>query len=463
MTNRILYLMKKLFITLCLSGCCALLAAQNTSPIQEAMANYDYETALSLIEQEAPTIPLLYQKGKALKGLGNNKEALNIFQEVAVLDSLNPRAFIEVAECYKLQAQYKQALDSYQKALVLNPDNKYVHLQYIQQLMNNKNYQEALKESALLSAKDSSAKVLNLRAECTEHVLGTALGPMYAVEAYQLIQEKFPDDYISAARLGNTLIKLAQYPAAIAVTEKYRTIDSTNIVINRLNAQAYSLEKTYPTAIERYEQLLQNGDSTFYTCLYAGISHYASKDYEHAYLLLEKALEENGADVNANYYIGRACARMGRGKEGAEHIKTALDFAIPQDSLISQMYSGLVECYRASGSYKEQAETLQEQYERYAPDKHVLLYNAAYLHMYVLNNTSKAKQLLTQFLKTRDKYEKEKKKTRAPQTSLEGPPETDEENATDNISKKYISAEFMLKEILRKEKEEKFFKGELEE
>lgn len=454
--------MKKLFITFCLSGCCSLLAAQNTNPIQEAMANYDYETALSLIEQETPTIPLLYQKGKALKGLGNNKEALNIFQEIAVLDSLNPRAFIEVAECYKQQAQYKQALESYQKALALNPDNKYVHLQYIQQLMNNKNYQEALKESALLSAKDSSAKVLNLRAECTERVLGSALGPLYAVEAYQLIQEKFPDDYLSAARLGNTLIKLTQYPAAITVTEKYRTLDSTNIVINRLNAQAYALEKIYPAAIERYEQLLQNGDSTFYTCLYAGISHYASKDYEHASLLLEKALKENEADVNAHYYIGRALARTGRGKEGAEHIKTALNFAIPQDSLISQLYSGLVECYRASANYKEQAAALQEQYERYAPDKHILLYNAAYLHLYVLNNVPKAQKLLTQFLKTRDKYEKEKKKAEAPKTSLEGPQETDEEIITDNLSKRYISAEFMLKEIVRKEKEEDFFKGKVD-
>ena len=62
--------MRKLFISLCFSACCSLLAAQTTNPIQEAMANYDYETALMLIDQETPTVPLLYQKGKALKGLG---------------------------------------------------------------------------------------------------------------------------------------------------------------------------------------------------------------------------------------------------------------------------------------------------------------------------------------------------------------------------------------------------------
>lgn len=49
--------MRKLFISLCFSACCSLLAAQTTNPIQEAMANYDYETALMLIDQETPTVP----------------------------------------------------------------------------------------------------------------------------------------------------------------------------------------------------------------------------------------------------------------------------------------------------------------------------------------------------------------------------------------------------------------------
>lgn len=72
--------MRKLFILLFFSAS-SLLMAQNTNPIQEAMANYDYETALTLIDKETPTVPLLYQKGKALKSLGNNKEALQVNPE----------------------------------------------------------------------------------------------------------------------------------------------------------------------------------------------------------------------------------------------------------------------------------------------------------------------------------------------------------------------------------------------
>lgn len=40
------------------------LIAQHTDPIQEAMANYDYETALSLIAQKKSTLPCYCRKAK---------------------------------------------------------------------------------------------------------------------------------------------------------------------------------------------------------------------------------------------------------------------------------------------------------------------------------------------------------------------------------------------------------------
>lgn len=270
--------MRKLFISLCFSACCSLLAAQTTNPIQEAMANYDYETALMLIDQETPTVPLLYQKGKALKGLGNNLEALSVFQEVVAQDSLNPRAYIEAAECCKSLAKYSEALDYYQNALHINPDNKYARIQYISLLMNMKRYRESLKESNLLAERDSSAYVLHLRAESMGQVYDNT-EIMHVIDAYLDIQKRYPNDYLSAAKLGNIYVAGHQYEDAINITEKYRSIDSTNVLVNRINAQAYCLNKDYPKAIERYEQLLQEKDSSFQTCFYAGISYYALEDF----------------------------------------------------------------------------------------------------------------------------------------------------------------------------------------
>ncbi len=55
------------------------ISAQKKTSITEALSSYDYETALQLIEKEKPTLPILYQRGVALKGLGRMNEALQTY------------------------------------------------------------------------------------------------------------------------------------------------------------------------------------------------------------------------------------------------------------------------------------------------------------------------------------------------------------------------------------------------
>ncbi|WP_455589511.1 tetratricopeptide repeat protein [Bacteroides rodentium] len=443
--------MRKLFITLCLSICCTLLTAQNTNPIQEAMSNYDYETALKLIEQEAaPSLPLLYQKGKALKGLGNNPEALSVFQEIVTQDSLNPRAYIEAAECCKSLAKYGEALNYYQEALTINPDNKYVRLQYIGMLMSMKKHREALKESNLLAEHDSSAYVLHLRAENMIHVYdNTEIERI--IDAYTDIQRRFPNDYLSAAKLGNIYVAGHQYDDAIEVTEKYRGIDSTNILVNRVNAQAYCLNKDYPKAIERYEQLLQEQDSSFQTCFYAGISYYAVEDFYTAHDVLEHALKDDQSNINVLYYLGRACSKTSWKEEGVEYLEQAVNLAMPSDSVMSRLYVGLVDCYKMALQYTDQANALLTQYEKYDRQKHRLLYDAAFVYYYYLKDTSKAEQYLTAYLKTRPKNGKDK----VQEVDADGVPIIGEDN-------RYNAAENWLKDIREKRKKEDFFKGKVD-
>ena len=62
-----LQFMKRILLLLLLCST-TLLMAQQTDPIQEAMASYDYETALAHCTKK-PATPLLLQKGKALHSL----------------------------------------------------------------------------------------------------------------------------------------------------------------------------------------------------------------------------------------------------------------------------------------------------------------------------------------------------------------------------------------------------------
>lgn len=439
--------MRKLFICLCLCACCSFITAQNTTAIQEAMSNYDYETALSLINKEKPTIPLLYQKGKALKGLGNNTEALEVFQNITLQDSLNPRAYIEAAECSKVLAKNKQALSYYQKAIDLNPQNKYVRIQYINLLLNERKFQEALGESSLLAEKDSSAIALHLMGQSFEGMddYQSALG------CYHQIQDLYPTDYLAAAKLGSIYIAGKDYNYAIEATEKYRKRDTTNIVVNQQNALAYCLNQTYPTAIQRYEYLLSQGDSTFHTCYYQGISYYAIGRYYEAHDLLEVARKYAPRDVNLLYYLGRSCSKTSWKEEGIKYLEDAINFALPPDSAVSRLYVGLADCYKAAEKYNEQIKTLQTRYEKFDTANHKLLYDMAYIYNYRLMDKINAERYLQAFLKTRPKNSKNKSQSM-----------TEEGNILLDDTNYYNAAEAWLKDLQDRRKKEDFFKGKVD-
>ena len=434
--------MKQLILFLLL-GTCNTLFAQHTKLIQEAMNNYDYENAIMQIDKEQPTTELLFQKGKALKSLGRNAEALHTFRQIIAGDSLNQRAFIEAAECCKQSAKYQDALKYYQKAIDIHPDNKYVRIQYISLLCNLQQYEEAFGESSVLAETDSSAVILHLQAQSLEGRTGfldAALG------CYHVIQDKYPDDYLAAAKLGQIYNAMQFYEYAIEATEKYREADTTNVVVNRQNAQAYCLSGDYPMAIKRYEYLVGQRDSSFHTYYYLGVSYYATEKFYEAHDMLEIARKYDPENVNLLYYLGRACAKTSWKKQGIEYLETAIDLSLPKDSAMTRLYKGLRDCCRLG---REPAKAIQAAKDQYKYDKtnHKLLYDIAIDYLFMKDNKN-ATHYLEVFLKTRPKDTKET----AIEINKKGEVEV-------NMEYYYRSAMETLKKLKQKAKEEDFFKN----
>lgn len=390
--------MKQFITIILLFGISNTLFAQHTKSIQEAMSNYDYEKAIMLIDKEQPTAELLFQKGKALKSLGRNSEALQTFRQIISVDSLNQRAFIEAAECCKQSAKYQDALKYYQKAIDIHPDNKYVRIQYISLLCNLQQYEEAFGESSVLAETDSSAVVLHLQAQSLE---GKADFMDAALGCYHVIQDKYPDDYLAAAKLGQIYNAMQFYDYAIEATEKYRENDTTNVVVNRQNAQAYCLSGDYPTAIKRYEYLVSQQDSSFHTYYYLGVSYYATERFYEARDMLEIARKRDPQNINLLYYLGRSCAKTSWKKQGIEYLETAINLSLPQDSAMIRLYKSLRECCRLG---QEPAKAIQAAKDQYKYDKtnHKLLYDIGTNYLFIKDNRN-ATHYLEAFLKTRPK------------------------------------------------------------
>lgn len=440
--------MKKVLIYLLLSAFTPFLKAQQVQSIQEAMANYDYENALTLIAHEdSLTVPLLYQKGRALKGLGRNAEALDVFRLLTVQDSLNPRAYIEAGECYKTLGKFQSALQCYRRVLDLKPDHKYAHIQYIGQLLNLQKYQEALGESTSLAEQDSSATILHLKAQSME---GLYTDPNILIGAYMEINDRYPDDYLAASKLASLYIQNNYYDYAIETCEEYRKTDTTNVTINRLEAQAYCLNKEYAKALERYLPLLAQGDSSFYNCYYAGISHYALNQPYEAHDLLQAARKLAPEHVDLLYYLGKACSKTLWKEKGVEYLEDAISLAFPKDSVVARLYDGLADCCREAGETRKQIKALMQQY-KYAPQAHNLLYKAAFASYYHLKDMDETEKYLEAYLKTR------------PQDSKNKPQEmTEDGDIVINEDNRYNAAEAWLNDLRKRKKVENFFQGSQE-
>lgn len=415
-----------------------------SNDIREAMNNYDYDAALQLMEKTPSSIPLLYLKGKALKELGRNNEALNVFNQLTKQDSLNPRAYIEAGECYKSLGKFQPALLCYKRVLDLKPDHKYARIQYISQLLNLQKYQEALGESTALAEQDSSATILHLKAQSLE---GLYSDPNIQIGAYMEIHERYPDDYLAASKLASLYIRNNYYDYAIETCEAYRKTDTTNATVNRLEAQAYCLNQEYQKALERYQPLLAQGDSSFYNCYYAGISHYALNQPYEAHDLLEAARKHAPDHIDLLYYLGKACSKTLWKKKGMEYMEDAIRLVFPQDSVVARLYGGLADCCREAAEPRKQIKALMQQY-KYNPQAHYVLYKAAFVSFYHLKDLESTEKYLEAYLKTRPKESKDQ-----PQEM------TEEGDIVINENNRYNAAEAWLQDLRKRKKVEDFFQG----
>lgn len=372
--------------------------AQNNGAITQAMDNYDYQTVIDLIDRQEPNSQLLFLKAKAHKGLYQYNEAVRTLEQSIKLSPDNQQLLLEMGECCKLAGKFNDALQSYEKILNLNPDHTYAQIQYINLLMMLDKYPLARKACDEVLQRDSSVVFVRLMAQCHEGLLES----LSARDWYKKAVELTPNDYFVVSKLASLYNQTNDSMLAIEVTEKFRQNDSTNIYVNRQNAQAYCLIQQYDDAIKRYEKLLEQGDKSRMTTYYAGICYFVKENFYEAHDCLEIALKYDEKNVNVLYYLARACAKTSWKKEGVEYMKQALEYTIPSNENLAQLYTGLAECYHHNREWKNYVETLKLQH-KYDPQKHVILYRLGAAYQDLLKDNKNAERYLEMFLKTKPK------------------------------------------------------------
>ena len=338
--------MKKL-ITLLLVILPMLVNAQTEEEIRKALDAYDYETPILQIAPVAGDSVLTPLRAQALKAMNRHAEALKEWNSLLKEDSTNTKVLIELAECYRSTNRGDQASLCYEKAVTLQPENKYFRQQQIRTLLAMENYESARDASHAWLERDTVSatgyKYLGMAYE------GMALDDpnvlANAFFAYNAAYRRDSLDGQTVAHIASIFNNNNQFADAVNVTETYRLTDTLNVDVNRQNAKAYCMLKDYKMAVSRYDALKAMGDRSFTTLYYLGISHYGDNWPYGAQENLLEAHKKNPNDVNVFYYLAKSCARTSWKEEGVEYMEKALELASPQDSTLARLYDGLLECY----------------------------------------------------------------------------------------------------------------------
>lgn len=350
--------MKK-FVTLLLCIFPVSLFAQTSDEIRQMMDNYDYEKVITIIDSHCEDSLLLITKAQALKAMNRYPEAVGVLNSLIFKDSTNTKVLIDLAECYKWTGNSRRAADCYQKAMNLQPENKFFRLQFIRSLLASEDYEAARTACHGWLEQDSvSATGYKYLAQAYEGLQD----PTSAFLSYNIAYRRDSLDAQTVASIAGIFSNNQQFQDAVDVTECYRLSDTTNIDVNRQNAKAYCMLRDYTTAVSRYEELKRLGDRSFLTLYYLGVSHYGDNWFYGAYDNLKEAYQKNPMDVNVLYYLAKASARTSWKKEGVEYMEEAFRIAVPSDSMMVRLYDGLVECYDYALETKKEIAALEKLY-----------------------------------------------------------------------------------------------------
>ena len=267
---------------------------------------------------------------------------------------------MKLADCYYKRANYRQASD----LLKLIPEDSLSH--------------EAFRELA------NSYKRLG---DTDSYVYWTS----------QLVKH-YPMDGEMVAGLILGYAQLNQPEKGLTLGLNYSLKDRTNILVNRAVADAFFLKRDFTAAGIWYDQLLQQGDSTFNTLYSAGMSHSQAGNLEKAYNCLSQALILSQLQhAGCAYRLGVVCVDTKRYEEGLRALDLAIELTKPDTTMMKAITLSQGEGYYLTEHYPEAVEAWK-QHLSYNPGSIATYYNIANTYTYLVKDDEQAKKFYQQFL-----------------------------------------------------------------
>ena len=210
--------------------------------------------------------------------------------------------------------------------------------------------------------------------------------------------DHYPMDGEMVAGLILGYAQLNQPEKGLTLGLNYSLKDRTNILVNRAVADAFFLKRDFTAAGIWYDQLLQQGDSTFNTLYSAGMSHSQTGNLEKAYNCLSQALILSQMQhAGCAYRLGVVCIDTKRFEEGLRALDLAVELTKPDTTMMKAITLSQGEGYYLTEHYPE-ALKAWKRHLSYNPGSIATYYNIANTYTYLVKDDEQAKKYYQQFL-----------------------------------------------------------------
>jgi len=365
--------------------------------VKVLLQNYQYKTALDIVDRLLQTnnsnAELLYLKGMALKGNIKYAEAIKALSELLKLYPNQVSPLIEIGNCYKMIGDYKHAYSSLFKADSISP-NKFVRTEMANILFNTDLFDLAAKTySELLSSDTLNVFLLRTIGRCYDKL--TMLDS--AMKYYEKTIELNPYDFHSVYPLCNIYIRKRAYQKGIDISEAYLKIDTTEVLMKRMNAYLYLLNKDYQSAVSKFKICYSHSDTSIFTIKYLGVSYYKLNIFDTAKVYLEMAFNRDSMDAQTCNFLGISCSQSYWKKLGIYYLKKAIVLLNPDPVFLSGIYTNLAEACNGYSKYNDAVTAYLKAYE-INPSDTLLPYRIAKQYDKWLDNKEMAIKYYSLFL-----------------------------------------------------------------
>lgn len=315
-------------------------AQQDVTDIERALANRDYQLAISisneLLHENPSQADLLRIRGVAFQGMQDYQQALASFSDALKTDSLNISLKYYIAECLEQLGDSRSAISILAETHSMDSTALYPVQNLARLLAREKRFEEAIPFCVeLVERYPANFNYRKNLATCSYQLDNIGWALVHFREAWYLNKR----DLSIPVSIANVYVKFKEPLSAIEILKEGLAVDSSNINILKTLGYLYFMGEEYSLAGENFQKALTAGDSTTFVFKHLGISLYNQNKYQSAIPVLENYYRADTLNSEATYWLGMAMANWHRKTEGIEYLKKTLELSTPDPVFMGSIWA----------------------------------------------------------------------------------------------------------------------------